>query len=594
MNVDLIEKLTVGFDPARRAEVLEGLRNGFPLEVEREPPPRSWAPSFMNDVSRARITAHFEAETEAKRMLGPFTTKPSGRFWSKSVASPVSEVPKGDGKFRTIFNFSYDYENSVNGGIPAEAGHTTYPSFEEIAAELRAVGLDDVYLAMFDIENAFRNLKINSSDWVYQVVSWQRTANGPKEWYIDLALPFGIAVGPAVFNRFGSALDFIYQQECLTSAQRGVIGRLIRYLDDHLIMARGKDQTYALLDALLALMAELKLPVKDSKTIPATDALKFIGFWWEPRKDLVTLDSGRWAKLEAEMLRINDYLDHWEISVADIRSLSGVLCWAAKVIHFGMVYVRELYAVVAELGMSSASRQACRSRFFTEEHFIRRIRIDLFWWLDLCRDFRTKPGAVPGVRISQVGIPIATAVNPSLEIFSDMSGDGLGGYWRGTGMWAYAPIPSYITLDRMLRTEKDFISSGHGEAAGMLMCLLTFLPIWAARFPHRRPEERVLLHSDSGVAVSVWNTQRGRERMMPYLRVMERLCAFYNIILHIRFVKGVDNPVADMISRLQDSRMCAELRAIFPEVMMCARLRAVFPEGNQYPQPRLSPVLLFL
>ena len=214
-------------------------------------------------------------------------------------------------------------------------------------------------------------------------------------------------------------------------------------------------------------------------------------------------------------------------------------------IHFGMVYVRELYAVVADLGMSSASRQACRSTFFTDERLIGRIRIDLFWWLDLCRDFRTKAGAVPGRRISQVGLPMVTAVNPSLEIFSDMSGDGLGGYWRGTGMWAYAPIPSYITLDRKLRAEKDFISSGHGEAAGMLMCLLTFLPIWAARFPHRRPEERVLLHSDSGVAVS-------------------------------------------------DSRMCAELRAIFPEVMMCARLRAVFPDGNQYPQPRLSPVLLFL
>ena len=168
-----------------------------------------------------------------------------------------------------------------------------------MAAELRSVGLDDVYMAMYDIENAFRNLKINPLDWVYQVVSWQRTANGPKEWYIDLALPFGIKVGSALFNKFGSALDFIYQQRCLTSAQRGVIGRLIRYLDDHLIMAKGKEQTEALLDALLALMAELEIPVKDSKTIPATEALKFIGFWWEPRLDLVTLDSGRWAKLEA-------------------------------------------------------------------------------------------------------------------------------------------------------------------------------------------------------------------------------------------------------------------------------------------------------
>ncbi len=82
--------------------------------------------------------------------------------------------------------------------------------------------------------------------------------------------------------------------------------------------------------------------------------------------------------------------------------------------------------------------------------------------------------------------------------------------------------------------------------------------------------------------------------MLPYLRVIERLCAFYNIVLLIRFVRGVDNTVADTISRLQDSKMCEELRAIFPEVKMCAELRAVFPEGDQLPQPRLSPDLLFL
>ena len=44
MNVDLIEKLTEGFNPAARTEVLNGLRNGFPLEVEREPPPEVFCP----------------------------------------------------------------------------------------------------------------------------------------------------------------------------------------------------------------------------------------------------------------------------------------------------------------------------------------------------------------------------------------------------------------------------------------------------------------------------------------------------------------------------------------------------------------------
>jgi hypothetical protein len=44
MNVDLIEELTVGFDPVVRKEVLEGLRNGFPLGVECEPPPKILGP----------------------------------------------------------------------------------------------------------------------------------------------------------------------------------------------------------------------------------------------------------------------------------------------------------------------------------------------------------------------------------------------------------------------------------------------------------------------------------------------------------------------------------------------------------------------
>ena len=117
MRVDLIEELSKGFDPEARAEVLEGLRNGFRLGVVDEPPPRGWAPSFMSDASRARITAYFETEVAGKRILGPFTTCPSGMHWGKAVTFPVSEVEKSDGKYRTIFNISYDWENSTNAGI---------------------------------------------------------------------------------------------------------------------------------------------------------------------------------------------------------------------------------------------------------------------------------------------------------------------------------------------------------------------------------------------------------------------------------------------------------------------------------------------
>jgi len=118
--------------------------------------------------------------------------------------------------------------------------------------------------------------------------------------------------------------------------------------------------------------------------------------------------------------------------VDDIRSLAGVLCWASKVIKFGMVYIRELYSVVADLGMSSCLKAIGRSTFFTDADYIRRIRLDVGWWLSLCEDYRTLGGAVMGRRISLVGLPLSTATAPTLEMYSDMSGVALGGYWTGT------------------------------------------------------------------------------------------------------------------------------------------------------------------
>ena len=150
INVDLFAALTIGYDPVARQTVLEGLTSGWRLGVVRPPPPRAWAQSFMSDEARKRVTAHFEAETNIGRMIGPFTTPPSGHHWRKAVSFPVSQVEKGDGGHRTIFNMSYDYENSVNNAIPEEAGHTVYPTFEEVARAIQEIGLQEVNFCLFD------------------------------------------------------------------------------------------------------------------------------------------------------------------------------------------------------------------------------------------------------------------------------------------------------------------------------------------------------------------------------------------------------------------------------------------------------------
>ncbi len=113
------------------------------------------------------------------------------------------------------------------------------------------------------------------------------------------------------------------------------------------------------------------------------------------------------------------------------------------------------------------------------------------------------------------------------------------------------------------------------------MCLLTFLPIWAARYPCRTPGTVVLVHTDSGDMVEIWNSQRGRDKIRPYLRALERLSACYNIELRLRHIPGHENRIADMISRLQDRRMNPQLRELFPE-------------ADETPQAAISHDRLFL
>ena len=580
INIDLFAELTIGYDPAARRAVLENLTSGWRLGVVLPPPGRAWAPSFMSNEARERVTAHFETETEIGRMIGPFTTPPSGRHWGKTVSFPVSQVEKGDGSHRTIFNMSYDYENSVNNAIPEEAGYTVYPTFEEVARAIQEIGLSETYFCLFDIKEAFRQLRIHPDDWIYQVISWQTTMDGVREWRIDLALPFGVRTGPTIFNDFGDALEYVLRQTCLTTLLRVIIAILIRYLDDHLLVARGREAASEVLDRMLIMMRRLNVPVKDSKTVLPTTEIKYTGFWWEPRRDLVTLAKSRWEQLEAELTRIDRDLGRGDISAAEIQSLAGLLCWASKVIPFGMIYIRELYSVVADMGMSSAPRALAKNAYIVEAAHVERARQDTSWWLDLCRDYRTVANGVIGRRISQVGVESDSTEPLTCELFSDMSGGGLGAHWKGSTLWGYAPMADDLTLDRH-DASRIYISSGYGEAAGILMCLLTFLPIWAAKYPERQPGTRVLLHSDSWVAVSVWNSQRGRQKMRPYLRALERLCAFYNIDLQLVHIAGVDNVIADLISRLKDGKMSRELRA-------------AFPEADDQPQPTISRDRLFL
>ena len=52
-------------------------------------------------------------------------------------------------------------------------------------------------------------------------------------------------------------LHFILQQTGLSSEDKGLVGRMIRYLDDHLVLVLGRIETDKMLDSLLGMMTKI-------------------------------------------------------------------------------------------------------------------------------------------------------------------------------------------------------------------------------------------------------------------------------------------------------------------------------------------------
>ena len=61
-------------------------------------------------------------------------------------------------------------------------------------------------MAKFDIKRAYRLLPVNARDRRFLELKWN------KEYFIDLALPFGLRSAPKIFTRFADVLQHILQR----------------------------------------------------------------------------------------------------------------------------------------------------------------------------------------------------------------------------------------------------------------------------------------------------------------------------------------------------------------------------------------------
>ena len=569
INIALFEELLVGYDPIETAYVVLGLKGGFSMGLLAggpRPPERSWASSFLSNEGRLIINSYLEKEVALGRIFGPFDSPPRGEFWAGHVVYPMSVAPKKDGGHRIISNLSFGGKLlSINGFIPKNERTTSYPSFLEIAQAITFIGLSEVFFAVFDIREAYRVLNIRSEDWKYSIISWQKYSGGPRLYYIDGCMVFGGAPNCKIFNKFGDSLSHILRDAGFARDVAGVIlvlQRLIKYLDDHLLMAGSAVMVNQILDRMLETMARLNIPVKDSKTIRAAPTVKFLGYMWVPRFDRITLDDKRWSEIEGRLDVFHLLLISLTASAQDLRKLTGLLVWASVVIPTAKIFNRGFHTVLQRLKATSLPASEAKLIIIDNHFLISDVLVDLSWWKDLCVSFRLSGSMPTGIKISEVVVPrVWIREECGLIFYSDASNDGVGGYQLGpvrvtpgsspVSLWCFHNLPAGMTMTHVdvADINREKVGSGYTEAAGLLYVLYCFLPLWASAHPVREPGIGVWCHSDSECLVQMWASKRAGVSLLPYLRAFASLSAFYNITLIIDHIPGVNNRIADAISR---------------------------------------------
>ncbi|XP_043910247.1 uncharacterized protein LOC122787541 [Protopterus annectens] len=297
----------------------------------------------------------------------------------------------------------------------------------------------------------------------------------------------------------------------LLVAQRVGEDRVVHYLDDFLFI--GKEDTgecQQALDTFQQVCRELGVPLARDKTEGPTNRLAFLGIEIDSFNGQCRLPIDKVQKLR---LLLSQVLTQNKITLKQLQELVGLMNFACKVIPVGRSFMRRL----------AAKGSGC-----TKPHH--RIRItqgmkeDLGVWWSFLSDYN-------GIAIWQEGDQL-----PPAQLFTDAAGGiGFGGYFQDH--WFSMAWPS------QLKNRVD-ISIADMEFFPVVVAL----EIWGAQMKNRV----VWLRSDNNSVVHIVNNQLGGKgvlgRMMRYFTFK---CLTFNVTVKAQHIPGIDNSLADALSRLQ-------------------------------------------
>nr|XP_034994623.1 uncharacterized protein LOC118096659 [Zootoca vivipara] len=504
-------------NPTASSFIWDGFSQGFRIPVNTPPltgdPPNQKSVRDRPDIAIRKINK----EIAAGRVAGPFTTPPIPDLH----ISPLGMVPKKNpGEFRLIHNLSFPPGKSVNDGIPQDLCTVKYASFDQAVKLVRQFG-KGALLAKCDIESAFRLLPVHPHDFKWLGFKFEGA------FFIDKAMPMGCSVACSAFEAFSTFLDWALR------FKTGLAG-VTHYLDDFLFVGRANNGECArLMEDFASLTRELGVPLAAEKTEGPVVRLTYLGIELDTVAQASRLPLDKLTALKELILQL---IPLKKVTLKQIQSLLGHLNFACRVVSPGRPFCRRLARLTVGL-----------KRPYHRARLPKGVKADLENWLTFLDHFN-------GVSLWQDNLSLRS----DFQVQSDAAGSlGFGVYFKGR--WCAQPWPA----------------SWHASEVTRDLTFLEFFPIvvavhlWAEEFRNRR----VCFRTDNQAVVSVMSRQSSRStRVSALLRAFVLRSLELNLHFTAKFVPGVNNDIADALSRFQMDRF----RLLAPEAQQCPE---PFPES---------------
>ena len=495
-------------------EVLKSWLENYPLKAEKDllihgftfgfriPYAGVRGSRFSKNHSSAKlrpdlVLERFNEEIQLGQVAGPFDLPPLKNL----VVSPIGLVPKSTpGEYRLIFDLSFPQGNSVNSGIPRDEASVSYTKFDEITKLVRHEGVGS-YLVKIDIKSAFRLLPIHPEDFELLGMHYQ------GKYYIDKCLPFGLSVSCALFEKFSTFLEW-----CLKHYTGS--DQIIHYLDDFAACDRRLQGAKSILDNSLDLFSSLGVPIADNKIEGPSTSIKFLGLEVDTVAMMVKLPLD---KLHDLRLSIDNLLKKQgeKITLRELQSMIGKLNFACRAVRPGRAFCRRLIDATCDI-----------KKPYHRVRLSKDMAADLHVWKFFLDNFN---GASMMIDICD---------ELCLDLFTDASGSiGYGAYFDGH--WVAAPWPKALQKCAPDITFKE------------LFPIVLAIYLWGHHFANKK----VIFHCDNQAVVCMINKQTTRSpSSMHLVRCLVSVCLVKNIVFKAVHIPGLENNIADALSRLQFSR----------------------------------------